>query len=705
MKIAPKMRHELDFLRENLVAAEKVVDRRKRQAFRDLRERLDNWAAKVAVIGQVKAGKSTFMNAFLHQDDLLPSDVNPWTSVVTNIRINMPNDPAFGAKFEFFDEPDWQEILDGGSKIRKLTEQLLPGFDTDLLRRQSEEMKARAQRRLGDHYESLLGTEHDYDFLTPDLLKHYVCAGPATGDDDADQSGRYASLTKVANAYMRLPEFQVPTILTDTPGVNDPFLVRDEFTCRSLDKSDVFIVALSAHQPLTEVDIALIRILAKQDSKDVLIFVNRIDELDDLNAELPRVMEDVARRLKKAIPDIDFAMVAGSAFMAQVAMRDDEEAQEARVALDTPELADYLRAQYGAVPDDQVDRLLMGSGIADVKETLSRVIDNGVGTGQLAQLLGDIRAELNAAQFIARREREAIQAQVESVQSDVAEAAAEELEHDLAKVAEAHDALEHHVSAADDQLEKAISKSWSSLETKLVNHVTAFVDSQQRPLSEYLISDEIRGGKRKGLDIDLAPLQIAIEKEVLKNYEKSRASTDVVLNNCIHVCRQVVKDSYDDPTENITLDDLPYSEFASTLMLAKKSLRLELIAERSWQFWRRQAVDVDKSLTALRTIAAAELRPPIEKILAAFNEAQVERATAGMSRVNVMLRMIEVMLDETKHRLKTEKTEFERLARDPEMREGLVRQLQSKMEVLEQRLINLSAVDGVLSKSELSEAA
>jgi len=133
MKIALNLKNELDLLHSTLDRLDGIVDRKSRQNYRAIHERLDNWAARVAVIGQVKAGKSTFLNAFLHQEEFLPSDVNPWTSVVTNVRINIPNDPISGAKFDFFDDNDWQEIIDGGSSIRKLTEQLLPGFDTSYL--------------------------------------------------------------------------------------------------------------------------------------------------------------------------------------------------------------------------------------------------------------------------------------------------------------------------------------------------------------------------------------------------------------------------------------------------------------------------------------------------------------------------------------------------------------------------------------------
>jgi signal recognition particle receptor subunit beta len=706
VKIAPNQRRELDFLRETLDRLQTMVDRKTWQNFQDLRQRLDQWAAKVAVIGQVKAGKSTFLNAFLEQHEFLPSDVNPWTSVVTNVRINLPKDPSFGARFEFFDEKDWQEIMSGGSKVRKLTEQLLPGFDTDLLQRQSEEMRERAKKRLGNYYHTLLGSKHDYDFLTPDLLKRYVCAGPGSDHDLDDKSlGRYAALTKVANLYLRVPDFQVPTILTDTPGVNDPFLVRDEFTCRSLDKSDVFIVVLSAHQPLTEVDVALIRILAKQDAKDVLIYVNRIDELDDYSTEVPRVMADVSRRLRDAIPDIEFKIVAGSAYLADLVMRDDDEVEAARASVDTPELAEYIRSRHGHVPNDRAERLLLASGLNEVKATLSEIIDNGVGTRQLGQLLGDIRAELTGTQFVAKRNRDALQLQVESIRADIAEAAAAELESEIASMRKVQSEIAAHVEAADLQIEKVVTKSWTSLEGKLLSSIETFVESQKAVFEEHLFRSSVRGQATKALEIETTPLQFAIERDVLRYYEKSRAATDVALNNCIHACRHAIKDKFQDPSENIALDDLPYAEFMSTLTLPRRTLRAGLIADRGWAFWRQRTVNIERSLAALHLIAAAELRPSVEQILAAFNEAQVERATAGMSRIQVMLRMVEDSLAEHTLRLKQDKAEMEKIAHDPEMRANLVRRLQSRMEVLERLLLNLSALDSALSRSDLPEAA
>lgn len=705
MKIAPLQKQELDFLRGALKDVEGTVSRDSRGGFRQLTERLEAWAAKVAVIGQVKAGKSTFMNAFLHQHDFLPSDVNPWTSVVTNIRINLESDPAYGASFEFFSEEDWNEIIEGSTKIRALTEQLLPGFDTEVLKRQTEEMRDRAQRRLGNHYRALLGTSHEYDFLSADLLKRYVCAGPGSDEGlERESLGRYAAITKVANVYMRNPQFAVPLILTDTPGVNDPFLVRDEFTCRSLDKSDVFVVVLSAHQALTNVDVALIRMLAEQDTKDVIIYINRIDELDDYNVEVPRVIKDVRERLAAAVPDMEFSVVAGSAYMADMALHPGDEVQEVRDALDNEELHEYLMEVHGHVPDDQIDRLLLGSGLDQVKMTLSTAIDNGIGCQKLAQIYEDTRAEVRGVQFATKRERKSVQMQVEQLGNDAGVTLAN-LESEIEDISNVQIKLDELLESANNNVDKLVTKSWSTLEKDLNSAISDFVDQHVQVIEDRVTRNSSNGGGSSNVSIDLTPLQVKMEKLISSNYQKSRSSTDVALNNCLHACDQVISEKFDNMDVGITLDDLPNDEFASTLTFSKKALSVEMVSERSWAFWRRPKVNVDKTMDALSKIATADLRPSVEKILKVYNEAQVERATAGSERIRVLMRMIDNSVAERTQRLRRDKRQFEEAMANPERIAQMNNRLQSQMEVLERRLQNLSIIESKLSRANLSQAA
>ena len=63
------------------------------KAMRRLRHQLGTLEPAVTMIGQVKAGKTTLVNALSGHPDLLPADVNPWTSVVTSLHF-APRAPA-----------------------------------------------------------------------------------------------------------------------------------------------------------------------------------------------------------------------------------------------------------------------------------------------------------------------------------------------------------------------------------------------------------------------------------------------------------------------------------------------------------------------------------------------------------------------------------------------------------------------------------
>ena len=58
------------------------------KAMRRLRYYLCTVEPAITMIGQVKAGKTTLVNALSGMPGLLPADVNPWTSVVTSLHFD-----------------------------------------------------------------------------------------------------------------------------------------------------------------------------------------------------------------------------------------------------------------------------------------------------------------------------------------------------------------------------------------------------------------------------------------------------------------------------------------------------------------------------------------------------------------------------------------------------------------------------------------
>src|SRR5262245_53898583 len=140
--------------------------------------RLQQQTCKIAIIGQVKAGKSSFINAFVGKPNLLPTDVNPWTTAVTYLHFAKRDTPLeVAAEFTFFDRDEWQHLVDGGGQVRELTRRLVPGFEVDLLQAHVALMKRRAEQRLGGTLEELLGTRHSFQASSREVIERYVCSG------------------------------------------------------------------------------------------------------------------------------------------------------------------------------------------------------------------------------------------------------------------------------------------------------------------------------------------------------------------------------------------------------------------------------------------------------------------------------------------------------------------------------------------------
>jgi hypothetical protein len=286
----------------------------------DALDMLDRLTCRIGVIGQVKAGKSSLINGLMGRPGLLPTDVNPWTTAVTRIHFGRADAPAaVAAEFTFFEPDEWQQLAHGGGQLRDLTQRLVPGFKVELLHKHVEAMRQRAESRLGASLDQLLGKTHVFSLLSPEILERYICA--SLPDSADDRKGVYSDIIKTADLYFGSSDFGFPTTVIDTPGTNDPYLVRDELARRTLESAHLHIVVLTPQQALAPADLALLRILRGLNKNRIVVFLNRIDQLGDITRDVEMVVKHIRDHLHHELPGADFPIVAGSAFWADTALR------------------------------------------------------------------------------------------------------------------------------------------------------------------------------------------------------------------------------------------------------------------------------------------------------------------------------------------------------------------------------------------------
>jgi len=353
-----------------------VADARSTARLSTLKTRMENFSASITLVGQVKAGKSSIVNILCGRPGLMPSDVNPWTSVVTTLNINARAPGDTKSKFTFFEQEEWDNLMIGGGRLGELANRAGADDEMDDIRRQINEMKAKSEDRLGKHFDLLLGQSHQYDYFDEELIQRYVCLGDEDDPDIDPKTGRFADVTKSAELYLDIPQYPISLKICDTPGVNDTFMVREQITLRSLRGSEVCVVVLSASQALTSMDMALMRIISQFENRQIVLFVNRIDELSDPTAQVPEIRDRIQETLKQNNMDVDTPIVFGSALWAEAALTGNPEvlSEDSRQVLNTF----YLAAGFGNEAAS-LDKIWALSGLPDLLLAMNERVATGTG--------------------------------------------------------------------------------------------------------------------------------------------------------------------------------------------------------------------------------------------------------------------------------------------------------------------------------------
>jgi translation elongation factor EF-Tu-like GTPase len=366
-----------------------------------LRAQLDALEPSITMIGQVKAGKTSLVNAMVGWPGLLPADVNPWTSVVTSLHLSPTpiEESDIRASFRFFDPSEWDRLLEKGGRIGELAERAGHEAELEKVRRQVERMREKSRSRLGKRFELLLGQQHDYERFDEALIERYVCLGDDYADESgaAEMQGRFADITKSADLHLHRPEVPMKLCIRDTPGVNDTFMMREQITIRAIRDSRICVVVLSAHQALSTVDMALIRLISNIRAREVVIFVNRIDELSDPTNQVPEIRDSIRETLRRHDGPADAEIIFGSAHWACLAIAerlDDLEADSAAALLNWAE----SELEAGPQDDEFAADVWRLSGIPALYAALAARIAEGIGKETLARAA---RSAMNLAQGVA----------------------------------------------------------------------------------------------------------------------------------------------------------------------------------------------------------------------------------------------------------------------------------------------------------------
>lgn len=222
---------------------------------KELIDKLEKDILTIGVIGQMKCGKSTFLNSFVFEDTVLPAATTPMTAALSVITYGEQKKVVA----EFYTNDEWEEQK---AQAARSLDDVAGDTMAESKIKAAKELVSKASR-LGSYLKDCLGKTREDSF---DNIIEYVGA-----------DGKYVSITKSVKIYYP-KEYLKGVEIVDTPGFNDPIVSREERTKEFLKKADVVLMMLYAGRPFDATDRDIIFKNASQCGiGKVLIGINKYD--------------------------------------------------------------------------------------------------------------------------------------------------------------------------------------------------------------------------------------------------------------------------------------------------------------------------------------------------------------------------------------------------------------------------------------------
>lgn len=259
----------------------------------------ENRGLKVGIIGRVKAGKSSFLNALIFEGkDVLPKAATPMTASLTILKYAQ----NLSTQVEFYDEKDIEELKRDHARYEKKFKEIvseevkeqqekqkekqslankakegLNKFSKAFSRNKSdeeapkqkilspEEIRERAERKAKKELDedAKLSASHDqYErmkksgLINPKDLETRIQADSLEELNQklyqfVGKEGKFMPYTKAVQISLNNPNLKDLEII-DTPGVNDPIVSREERTKDLLKECDVVFIISPSNQFLSK---------------------------------------------------------------------------------------------------------------------------------------------------------------------------------------------------------------------------------------------------------------------------------------------------------------------------------------------------------------------------------------------------------------------------------------------------------------------
>jgi hypothetical protein len=420
----------------------------------------------------------------------------------------------------------------------------------------------------------------------------------------------------------------------DTPGTNDPFLVRDEITLQNLETADVYIVVITAQQPLSNTDLNLLRLLQGVDAGRAVIFLNRLDMLDNPAESYETVLERVRAILRNEFSTDDIPVIPGSAAWglravtptgAQLDGTLDERFAayaEARGFADQ-ETVGALTASHTADESELTQLLNDMAGLTEVNTQLSQLMKRSRAAQNIAGVAGIVSAMTHNYALLTRHEANRLKAratQDESEQREERKQRKTAFETAARELADRFKAFEREYAALAAEGTRKIAE-------RLNAAVTRLADAEQTALE-----DKLRAGERLDAPkLDTIGIRHKLAREFIAAYQDVAERMQAFEQDKLQEIDKMFSASAPGLEGAMSAGPLPRAAAMPSLSPLAQAVALDLDEPRRF-VWQSQSRDPRQAVKALRSglerdflAVARELNELAKKALSAHASSVTRR--------------------------------------------------------------------------------
>ncbi len=307
---------------------------------------------KVGIIGRVKAGKSSLLNALIFEGvEVLPKAATPMTASLTVLKYAQ----NLSAEVEFYSQKDILELKNEHARYEEKFKEIVSeevkkqkekqsfsnkakeGFknvskkfsknksDKEVPKERvlsDEEILERAKRIAKSELEKdtkLVSLYDQYERMKKSGLLNTEKLDPriqANSLEELNQkllqfvgaNGKFMPCTKAVQISLNNPNLKDLEVI-DTPGINDPIVSREERTKALLKECDVVFIISPSNQFLTDSDMDLFdRVSNKEGLQEIYFVASQTDsavlsmsEVEKSNQHLPTALENAQKALSSSL--------------------------------------------------------------------------------------------------------------------------------------------------------------------------------------------------------------------------------------------------------------------------------------------------------------------------------------------------------------------------------------------------------------------